>query len=90
MRRASQGCSCSVVVAVVVVAGRVVDVVAKAACAHVRFDLRMLHERCAAASGDVGSLGLMWSAVNGSSSRLPSPQMWQIVAVARMYAARLR
>ena len=73
----------SVVVVVVTVAAWIVDVIADAGSVHLYFRqsrrllLRVLHDRCAGASGLVGSRGLMWSAVNGSSSRLPSPQMWQ-------------
>lgn len=50
----------------------------------------VLHDLCAAASGLVGSRGLMWSAVNGSSARAPSPQMWQCVASALMRSALRR
>lgn len=95
--RESGGGGGSVVVVVVGrVAGGVSPVVAGAGWGghrvrqSVRLLLRVLHDRCAAASGLVGSPGLMWSAVNGSSGRVPSPQMWQCVAVARMSAAARR
>lgn len=71
------------VVVVDAVAAWIVGAIADAGWVHLRSRqsrwllLRVLHDRCAGASGDVGSRGLMWSAVNGSSSRLPSPQMWQ-------------
>ena len=83
----------SVVVGVGLVAGRVGRLVAGAWCAvhqvrqSMRLPLRVLHDRCAGASGLLGSRGLMWSAVNGSSSRLPSPQMWQWVASSLMRSA---
>jgi hypothetical protein len=35
------------------------------------FPLRLLQDRCAAASGLLGSAGIRWSAVNGSLGRLP-------------------
>ena len=67
-------------VVVVWVAGWVGDVVADAWLVHcwcqsVRLLLRVLHDLCAGASGLVRSRGRMWSAVNGSSGRAPSPQM---------------
>ena len=82
-----------VVVVVGLVAGRVGCLVAWASSAvhQVRQSRRLLflvlHDLCAAASGLVGSRGLMWSAVNGSSGRAPSLQMWQCVAVALMICA---
>ena len=48
---------------------------------------RELHDRCAALSGLSGSPALMWSAVQGSVASAPAPQMWQVMAVARTYAA---
>ena len=47
------------------------------------FCRRELHERCAAASGECGSAGIKWSAVNGSFALLPSPHIQQLVAVSR-------
>lgn len=52
------------------------------------FPLRELHDRCAAANGLCGSAGMMWSAVNGSVVRFPSPHIQQCVAVSRMCFAR--
>ena len=48
---------------------------------------RELHERCAALRGLLGSPALMWSAVQGSVASAPLPQRWQVMAVARTYAA---
>jgi hypothetical protein len=53
----------------------------------------MLHERWAAASGPTSppsAIGMMWSACQGSLGLGPSPQMWQVVAVALMSAACVR
>lgn len=48
----------------------------------VRLPFLLLQDRCAAASGLVGSPGLMWSAVHGSSGFAPSPHRWQVAALA--------
>jgi hypothetical protein len=55
------------------------------------FCLRELHDLWAAASGLLGSVGIRWSAVNGSCVPLfPSPQIQQLVAVSRtIFALRL-
>ena len=42
---------------------------------HDRLPFLILHDLCAAASGDRRVPAMMWSAVNGSSGRAPSPQM---------------
>jgi hypothetical protein len=51
----------------------------------------LLHDLWAAASGELGSAGMRWSAVNGSLvPLLPSPQIQQLVAVSRTcFALRL-
>ena len=54
------------------------------------FCLRELQDRCAAASGLLGSAGSRWSAVNGSFKRLPSPHIQQAMAVSLTCFARLR
>jgi len=45
------------------------------------FCRRELQERCAAASGLLGSAGMRWSAVNGSCGFLPSPHIQQATAL---------
>jgi len=55
------------------------------------FCLRELQDRCAAASGEFGSAGMRWSAVQGSCvPLLPSPHIQQLVAVSlTIFALRL-
>ena len=50
-----------------------------------------LHDLWAAASGELGSAGMRWSAVHGSCvPRLPSPHIQQFVAVSlTIFALRL-
>ena len=48
---------------------------------------RELHERWAACRGLVGSPASTWSAVQGSVASAPAPQRWQVMALARTYAA---
>ena len=50
--------------------------------------LLLLHDLWAAASGLYGSAGMRWSAVNGSSGRLPCPHIQHAVAVSLMRLAR--
>jgi hypothetical protein len=52
------------------------------------FCRRELHERCAAASGELGSAGMRWSAVNGSFGFLPSPHIQQAIALSLICLAR--
>ena len=52
------------------------------------FCLRELQERCAAASGLLGSAGIRWSAVKGSFGFLPSPHIQQATALSLICLAR--
>ena len=54
------------------------------------FPLRELQDLCAGASGLLGSLATMWSAVNGSPISGPLPHRWHRVALSRInFAIRL-
>lgn len=52
--------------------------------------LRLLQDLCAGKSGELGSAGSRWSAVQGSSSRFVCPQIQQVIALALTIAAALR
>ena len=51
--------------------------------------LLLLQDLWAAASGLLVSAGMRWSAVNGSSGRLPSPHIQQAMALFLICLARL-
>ena len=52
--------------------------------------LRLLHDLCAGSSGLLMSLGMMWSAVQGSLGLAGSLHIQQMVAVSLTTLARLR
>jgi hypothetical protein len=56
-------------------------------CVRGLLPLRALHDLWAGASGELGSLGTMWSACQGSPGLAPAPHRWQAVAVLRIHCA---
>lgn len=52
------------------------------------FPRAALHDLCAGANAEFGSVAFTWSACHGSLARAPSPHRWQVVAPSLMRLLR--